>query len=244
VTSVVAAAIVGLVIGPWLRAAIVRNLRPKDDPARGRCPRCSRTVLSSGHLAIVAPVAVLGRCPGCRARLAPPVAVIEVAAAGLLSLLVLRVHPPLVLAAAGCATAAGIILATVDTNSGRLPDHVLVPTLVTVLVLLVIAGFVDHQLSQLIDALVGAAAAFTGYTLLALATAGLGFGDCKLAALLGLMLGWFGWAALLASVTVGFLLAAIYVLPRMITGRLSRSDRIALGPFMLLGAFAVLLVVA
>lgn len=242
-TSVVAAT-VGLVIGPCLRATIVRNLLPGDDPARGRCPRCSRTVLSSGHLGIVAPVAVLGRCPACRQQLAPPPAVIELAGAGLLSLLALRVHPPLVLAAAGCMTAAGIVLAAIDTSSGRLPDQVLVPTLVAVLVVLVAAGFVDHQVSHLIDALVGAAAAFAGFTMLSLATAGLGFGDCKLAALLGLMLGWFGWEALLASVTVGFLLAALYLLPRLITGRLSRSNRIALGPFMLLGAFAVLLVTA
>jgi leader peptidase (prepilin peptidase)/N-methyltransferase len=38
-------------------------------------------------------------------------------------------------------------------------------------------------------------------------------GNCTLAGLLGLALGWFGWNALFAGVALGFLLAAIYLCP-------------------------------
>jgi leader peptidase (prepilin peptidase)/N-methyltransferase len=81
--------------------------------------------------------------------------------------------------------------------------------------------------------------------LLAFISSGLGFGDCKLAALIGLVLGWFGWDVLFAGMTtLGFLFAALYLLPRTVLGRIARTDRFAFGPFMLVGAVAVLLVAA
>jgi leader peptidase (prepilin peptidase)/N-methyltransferase len=242
--TVAVAVAVGLLVGPWLRTSIFANRLPRGDSARRHCPGCSRLVLASGHLGIIAPVALTGRCPFCRRRIGAPPAVIEVVSAGLLGLVALRVHPLLVLAALGVVGAAGIILTAIDASTRRLPDAVLAPTLVVVLVLLVVAGLADHRPTQLIGALIGGTAAFAGYSLLALVTAGLGFGDCKLAALLGLVLGWFGWDALAAGVTLGFLLAALYLLPRMITGRFFRSEQIPLAPFMLAGAFTVLLVAA
>ena len=242
--TVAVAVAVGLLVGPWLRISIFAKGLPRCDPARCHCPGCSRLVLASGHLGMVVLVALTGRCPSCRRWIGAPPAVIEVVSAGLLGLLALRVHPLLVLSALGVVGAAGIVLGTIDATTHRLPDAVLAPTLVVVLCLLVVAGLADHRPAQLIGALIGGAAAFAGYSLLALVTAGLGFGDCKLAGLLGLVLGWFGWDVLLAGVTLGFLLAALYLLPRLITGRFSRSERMALGPFMLVGAFAALLVAA
>ncbi len=242
--AIASAAVVGFASGPALRAAIVANLRPRRDPARGRCPCCSAPCLRWRPLVTAIPTALWGRCPACRRRIGAPPAVIELVNAGLLALLALRVHPLFVLAALGWAAAAGIILVAIDASTRRLPDAVLAPTLVVVLVLLVVAGIVDHRSSELVGALTGGAATFAGYSLLALVTAGLGFGDCKLAALLGLVLGWFGWEALAAGVTLGFLLAACYLLARMVIGRFSPSEQIPLAPFMLVGAFTVLLVVA
>ena len=242
--TVAVAVTVGLLVGLCLRTAIFANRLPRGDPARRLCPQCSRLVLAKGDLGIVGPVALVGRCPSCRRRIGAPPVVIEVVSAVLLGLLALRVHPLLVLVALGVVADAGIVLVAIDASTRRLPDAVLAPTLVVVLVLLVVAGIVDHLSSELVGALIGGAAAFAGYSLLALVTAGLGFGDCKLAALLGLVLGWFGWDALAAGVTLGFVLAACYLLPRMITGRFSPSEQIPLAPFMLVGAFTVLLVVA
>jgi leader peptidase (prepilin peptidase)/N-methyltransferase len=242
--TVAVAVAVGLLVGPWLRTAIFARRLPRRDPARCHCPGCSRLVLASGHLGIVAPVALSGRCPSCRRRIGAPPAVIEVVSAGLLGLLALRVHPLPVLAALGVVGTAGIVLGGIDATTHRLPDAILAPSLVVVVCLLVVTGLAGHRPTHLIGALIGGAAAFAGYSLLALVTAGLGFGDCKLAGLLALVLGWFGWEPLIVGVTLGFLLAALYLLTQLVAGRFSRSERIALGPFMLVGAFAVLLVAA
>jgi leader peptidase (prepilin peptidase)/N-methyltransferase len=172
-----------------------------------------------------------------------PAAVIEVVSAGLLGGLALRVHPVLVLCALALMVEAALILGGIDANVRRLPNAVMVPTFVAVFALLVAAAIVDHEPHHLLRAIIGGASAFTAYTLLAIVSSGLGFGDCKLAALIGLVLGWLGWSALFAGVTLGFLLAALYLLPWVVSGRIARSDRFAFGPFMLVGAVAVLLIV-
>jgi hypothetical protein len=55
----------------------------------------------------VIPAALWGRCPACRARVAPPAAPAELADAGPLGVLAVRVHRALVLAAACTLAAAG-----------------------------------------------------------------------------------------------------------------------------------------
>jgi len=69
---------------------------------------------------------------------------------------------------------------------------------------------------------------------------GLGFGDVRLAGVLGLGLGWLGWGPLLVGVYAGFLLGGV------IGGLLSALKVVErkgfpFGPFMLLGAVAGLL---
>lgn len=242
-TTVAVAVAVGVLVGPWLRASIVAMRLPSNDPHRGRCPGCSRRLLGPGS-GSVGLIALVGRCHACRRRIAAPPVVIEAVSAAVLGLLALRVHPLLVLVAVGLAAAGGIVLGVLDASTQRLPDRVLIPTLVAVTALLVSAGIVDHHPDRLVAALVGATASFAGYSLLGVVTSGIGLGDCKLAALIGLVLGWMGWGALLAGIVLGFLLAALFLLPRIVTGGFSRNRRIAFGPFMLLGALAAVLVVA
>jgi len=56
------------------------------------------------------------------------------------------------------------------------------------------------------------------------------------------MLAWRGWAALIAGGFAGFLLAAVYGLALLMSGRATRKQQIPLGPFMITGAFLLILV--
>jgi len=238
------AAGVDLACGPALRAAIVANLRPRDDPAHGRCPLCSAPSLVWRRPLAVIPTAQWGKCPACLARIAAPAAVAELAGASILGVLAVRVHPALVLGAAGTLAAAGIVLAVVDARTHRLPDRVMVPTLAVVAVLLGTAGIAEHRPAQLAAAVVGGAATFAFYVLLGLVTGGVGFGDAKLGAVCGLLLGWYGWEAVLWGTTLTFVLAALFLLGHLARGGAQRRSRIALGPFMLLGCLVTLMLVA
>jgi leader peptidase (prepilin peptidase)/N-methyltransferase len=70
---------------------------------------------------------------------------------------------------------------------------------------------------------------------------GMGMGDVKAAAGLGIMLAWRGWGALIAGGFAGFLFAAIYGIALLISGRVTRKHQIPFGPFMIVGAFLVTL---
>jgi leader peptidase (prepilin peptidase)/N-methyltransferase len=69
----------------------------------------------------------------------------------------------------------------------------------------------------------------------------MGFGDVKLAGVLGLYLGWLGWAEVVAGGFLGFLLGGVIGLGLMAVRRADRKSQIPFGPFMLAGALVAIL---
>lgn len=69
----------------------------------------------------------------------------------------------------------------------------------------------------------------------------MGIGDVKAAAGLGTMLAWRGWTALIAGGFAGFLFAAVYGIALLLSGRATRKQQFAFGPFMIIGAFLAIL---
>jgi leader peptidase (prepilin peptidase)/N-methyltransferase len=66
----------------------------------------------------------------------------------------------------------------------------------------------------------------------------MGFGDVKLAPLLGASLAWFSWDAALLGLMSCWILGGLWALALLSTRRASRRDAIAFGPFMFLGLLA------
>ena len=64
--------------------------------------------------------------------------------------------------------------------------------------------------------------------------------DAKIAAGIGLVLGWASWQALLTGTFAGFALAAVYGVVQMARHQATRTSQLPLGPFILLGALAAL----
>ena len=135
--------------------------------------------------------------------------------------------------------AVAVVLAVIDLRHHLLPNAVVLPALVFGFVLLAVAAVGENAWGALLRAVLGALVLFVLYLVLALISpAGLGMGDVKLAAVLGLFLGFQGWGALF----VGALLASVFgalVGLAMLTSRRGglRSD-VPFGPSMLAGALA------
>lgn len=68
-----------------------------------------------------------------------------------------------------------------------------------------------------------------------------GSGDVKVAALIGMPLGWLGWDHIIAGVPAGMLLAAITAAFLIVGHRIGRRDPISLRPFLLAGSLLCLL---
>jgi leader peptidase (prepilin peptidase)/N-methyltransferase len=131
----------------------------------------------------------------------------------------------------------GVVLGAVDLATKRLPDPLVLGCSTAGVALLGLAAAVAGDAGPLLRAAVGAAALFGLYLVLALINpAGLGFGDVKLAGVLGLHLAWLSWDVLLGGALAGFLLVALVALVLLGAGRVNRSSELPFGPFMLLGA--------
>lgn len=183
-----------------------------------------------------------GRCPACRDRLGPRPGSVEVSTAAVFAVLAVRVDSALLLAALCWFAAPAVALTIVDLTVRRLPDPLTATAGAGLLVGIGITAGVGHQGGALGRALLAGLGLFAGY--LALALAGpdsLGFGDCKLAAGLGAVLGWFGWWAVFTGTLAAFVLAGGCGLALVALGRLGRGDPIPFGPFMLLGALVAVL---
>jgi leader peptidase (prepilin peptidase)/N-methyltransferase len=234
VASVAAA---GLVAGPGLRAVIARYAVPAGEPPRRCCP--ARTQLLSARGLVLA---ASGRCPGCGQRTGPPPLTVEVTTALLLWTLAARVHPGLVLAAACWLALCSVPMAFIDAAVRRLPDVLTGPAFAGTALLLLAAAAASGHWHSLARAVLGGIALTGFYLALALISpAGMGMGDVKAAASIGTLLAWPSWRLLILGGFAGFLLAAVYSITLLITRRATRKQQIPFGPFMIAGAFLVIL---
>ncbi len=72
--------------------------------------------------------------------------------------------------------------------------------------------------------------------------AGMGFGDVKLAGVLGLYTGWLGWGAWAVGLFLGFFLGGLFGIALLAAKKGGRKTAVPFGPFMLVGALLGILV--
>lgn len=151
--------------------------------------------------------------------------------------------------------ALSIWLAVIDWREHRLPNKLVAAAGLTALATQLLhtaltattpAGL---DLAPLMRSLITAGVCFALYLALHLASrtrraAGMGAGDVKLAAVLGLYLGWVSADAAIFGIAAGFVLASAFSLILIATKQLNRRSRVAFGPWMLAGAWLVLAPVA
>lgn len=136
----------------------------------------------------------------------------------------------------------GVGMAYVDLRRHLLPDRFTVPALGAGAVLLGGAALASGAGTEYARAWACAAALLGFYLVLALIyPAGLGLGDVKLAASLGLYLGWLSWGAPIVGTFAGFVVGGVVSLVLLLTGRANRRTAVPFGPSMLAGALVAVL---
>ena len=252
---------VGLVAGRLVFLFPRHDPEPDDDsgPPPPSCPHCAADIPFWSWLpaARVRACGRQGRCPSC-ARTVPASRAVIWATALLSALIGLTigaqeaVRAPLWPAALLFLGAVGALLSVIDARVHRLPNAIVLPSYPIALLLVIGAAFTAPAFAaaapavpwpgDLTGALAGMAVLAAFYWLLwFIYPAGMGWGDVKLSGLLGLYLGWGGFSSVVSGTLLAFLLSAVFGLALMAVGRATRKSQIPLGPFMIGGAFAVVL---
>ena len=131
----------------------------------------------------------------------------------------------------------GVLLALIDIRHKTLPNRVTLPAIALAAVLLAVAAVGAGEWPALLRAAIGAAVLFVVFFVLVMVSPrSIGMGDAKLAALLGLYLGWLGTSVLVLGIAAGFVVQAVFALILLATRRIGLRGELPFGPAMLLGA--------
>lgn len=130
-------------------------------------------------------------------------------------------------------------LAVIDARTKRLPNRIMFPLYGFGVVGLALASAVSDDWPRLIIAL-GSAAVLYGLFWLFWFFGPMGFGDVKLAGVLGLFLGWVGVQAVATGLILGMLAASFVGIGLMIVRRATLKTEIAYGPYLIAGSWAAL----
>lgn len=149
----------------------------------------------------------------------------------------------LVLLAVGHLLVISVRLSRIDLREHRLPNAIVFPAYPIAGLLLGVASLLMGDWWGLLRMILAAAALWVFYFALRwVYPPGMGYGDVKLAGLLGLYLGYLSWGhALLASVAA-FVLAGLTGIVLILMQKGGLKTRIPFGPFMIFGALLVMLV--
>jgi leader peptidase (prepilin peptidase)/N-methyltransferase len=140
-----------------------------------------------------------------------------------------------------------VALAVIDARTMRLPDRIVIPLYGIGAAGLGLAALLAHDaaaLRHLAAALGSAAAAFVLFYLIAM-FGPMGYGDVKLAGVIGLYLGWLGVAPVFTGLFLGTVSAALVALTVVAVRSARRMTwrrlELAYGPYLLFGAWTAVL---
>lgn len=244
---VVLAIVVGLAIGSFLNVVIWRVPRGESVVSPpSACPRCGHSIRERDNIPVVSWLLLRGKCRDCREPIARRYPLVEAGTAALFGLAAWHLGLTWELPAYLYFVAISVALALIDIDCKRLPNAIVLPAYPVGVALLALASLNPGGLSSwpaLGRALIGCAALYAVYFLLMVVyPAGMGFGDVKLAGVVGLYLGWIGWGALAVGWFSAFLLGGVFSIGLLAAGRAGRKTGIPFGPWMLLGAAVGLVV--
>jgi leader peptidase (prepilin peptidase) / N-methyltransferase len=143
----------------------------------------------------------------------------------------------------GVFAAGSVALAVIDARTKLLPNRIVFPLYGVGLVGLTLAAGLDHKWSDLLVAVVAMVLLY-GLFAIPWLFGGTGFGDVKLAGVLGLFLGWRGvppvYVGLLIATVSSSLVAVALSVWRAARHLPWRRQELAYGPYLLFGAWAAI----
>lgn len=232
-------AALGLAVGSFLNVVIWRVPRSESVVSPpSACPSCGTPIAPRDNVPVLSWLLLSGRCRTCHGQISPRYPLVELGTGVLFALVAWEFGLGWDLPAFLYFAAISVALALIDIEVHRLPNSIVLPSYVVAAVLLGAAALLDGDPAALVRVAIGGACLYVFYFILALIyPGGMGFGDVKLAGVLGMYLTYLGWAQLLVGLFLGFFVGGVSGLVLVILRRAGRKSKIPYGPYMLVGAW-------
>jgi leader peptidase (prepilin peptidase)/N-methyltransferase len=248
--SVAIAGIVGLLIGSFLNVVIYRvPLKRSIVNPPSACPACGHRLAWFENVPVFAWIGLRGRCRNCGSRISIRYPIVELGTglffAGTAWALLSRSSDGVVGAASFVAliaflylAAISVALAAIDLETQTLPNAIVLPAYLIMIAVLGASSLISGDLAALLRGGIGLFGLFAAYYLMALVyRGGMGFGDVKLAGVLGFAMAWLGWGVFAVGAFAPFILGGIFAIILVLSTKAGRKTRVPFGPWMLLGAW-------
>jgi leader peptidase (prepilin peptidase)/N-methyltransferase len=237
---VLIAGILGLLIGSFLNVVVWRLPRGESLSHPGsHCPACDHPIRPYDNIPVVSWLVLRGRCRDCGAGISARYPLVELATGVAFALTAAWVGWSVLLPFALWLVAACIAMVLIDIEHHRLPNSLTLSTYAVVLAGLLLSAVLDGAWQSFLRAVAGGIVLALLYAALALAfPKGMGWGDVKLAAVVGTVMAWVSWGALVVGGFGAFLLGSLWGIGAIAVGRAGRKSALPFGPFMVVAALA------
>jgi len=230
--------VAGLCVGSFLNVLIYRL--PRGKPVifgRSFCPKCKRKIAWFDNLPLLSFFLLKGRCRSCQQKISWRYPLVELLTGVLFVLEVSNLGNLSNLGALGLnlvLISSSIVIFFVDLELQIIPDEILIFD-----VLIAFFFLISQSRNILISNLLVALLSAVFFLLLHLVTRGrgMGFGDVKLAFLIGLSL---GFPKSILAFYLAFLTGALVGIILIVIGKAKFGRPIPFGPFLVLGLVTVL----
>lgn len=228
----------GLLVGSFANVVIYRVPAGRSIvKPRSACPSCGAEVRAIDNVPVLSWLALRGHCRACKAPISPRYPLVEALMGAIFALIGSRFG--LSWTGGGEAALAGglVVLAFIDLDHMLLPKRVVYATLAAVGAIFLAGAVAQGQWHKL------AVAAICGVVPWALFFAinfvnpkAMGFGDVRLALLMGFGLGWLGAEYAFLGFIVASILGSVVGLALMAVGKATRKSAVPFGTFLASGA--------
>ena len=223
--------VLGLVLGSFGNVLISRLPQGRTIGGRSQCPHCGKILEVRELIPLISYMIQRGQCRGCGREISQRYPLVELAS-GLLFLLALTFAASsveaLILAFALWFL---LLIAVIDAEQQRIPDVLNIPFVFLGILFNALSGSVDPSGFFLGG---GFFAVFWGVS----RGRWMGSGDIILGAGIGALLG--GFKEMLLCLLFAYVAGALVAAFLLLSGRKTRKDRLAFGPFLALGALLTL----
>lgn len=227
--------LIGVSIGSFLNVAIDRLplgkslIRPPS-----HCDACGRRLEPPDLVPVFSYIFLRGRCRYCRAPISPRVPWVEFGTGVFLALSYWRLGLSPAFGLAALYFCIFLVIGIIDLERGLILNRIVYPAAVLALIINV---FLREP--GIVDSLIGGAIGFGLLLIPALATrGGMGWGDVKMAALIGLVTGFpLVFVALLSGIILGGIIAVLL----LVFKKKGRKEAVPFGPFLSISAVITIL---